>query len=432
MGTIDDMKSILTQSDLDALCEKFHIPRTIYPKLPGRNQRIRNSLTSKIGVYTRFFNLANYWIPFSQFPVDILEYFQINLSQLSVIAAAKVSHFEILCRVHGFVLTFPEPFLCFVGINRYYELDEIVYPVFLTDDDEGGDGFVCFYQSCRSTKVRIGEKQIKEGQTLLLDSTRGRVVPLAGVNDQGNQNDDIQDDGAHVVQDEGVNIVADEDVKATVADKPKGTRKKMKTASGASGSVLPPKRLREDYGTFGDAGASNTRKSLVVLQDLLDSSTLAAEVGSTAAITIPFVTSSVTPTPERESDGCTDSISGPNLQTQHPADRFVISSDSSHHSSANAVDDEVTSIARSSAPPPPVLTAAVATTIIIGATSAPVYESGIKPVQRSIFRDSTSPNIAEAAVVGPSQPIGVEVSTDTFYISQEMDSETLQQTYVPK
>ncbi|GKE75045.1 hypothetical protein Tco_1537086, partial [Tanacetum coccineum] len=174
----------------------------------------------------------------------------------------------------------------------------------------------------------------------------GRVVPLVGVNDQGNQNDDVQDAGTHVVQDEGVNIVADEEVEATDADKPKGTRKKRKTTGGASGSVLPPKRLREDHNTSGDAGASITEKYLVVLQDLLDSSPLAAEVGVTAAVNVIFVTSSVTPTPKRESGGRTDYIFGPNLRTQHPAKRFVISSDYSHHSSPNVADDEVTSIVR--------------------------------------------------------------------------------------
>ncbi|GKE64033.1 hypothetical protein Tco_1518194 [Tanacetum coccineum] len=164
MGTIDSMKSVLTQSTLDALCEKFRIPDVVHPELPSRNDRIRNS------------------------PADILQYFQINLSQLSVIAAAKVSHFEILCRVHGFVPTvdslknwnnhffwvdasvfplaipwhnnktlrkdphptpaefnadvynfladnhalfkkFLEPFLCFV-ISQYYVLDENYYPTF--------------------------------------------------------------------------------------------------------------------------------------------------------------------------------------------------------------------------------------------------------------------------------------------------------------
>ncbi|GJY33507.1 hypothetical protein Tco_0417976, partial [Tanacetum coccineum] len=105
MGTIDSIKSILTQSALDAMCEKFHIPDIVHPELPGPNDRIRNSPTGKIGVYSKIFDFANYRIPLSQFLIDILGYFRINLSQLSVITAAKISHFEIMCRVHGFVPT---------------------------------------------------------------------------------------------------------------------------------------------------------------------------------------------------------------------------------------------------------------------------------------------------------------------------------------
>ncbi|GJV87179.1 hypothetical protein Tco_1531117 [Tanacetum coccineum] len=65
--------SVIIVSALDALCERFHIPDVVHPELPGRNDTILNSPDGKIS--------------------------------LSVIAAAKVSHFEILCRVHGFVPT---------------------------------------------------------------------------------------------------------------------------------------------------------------------------------------------------------------------------------------------------------------------------------------------------------------------------------------
>ncbi|GKA54252.1 hypothetical protein Tco_0753201 [Tanacetum coccineum] len=102
MGTIDSMKSVLTQSALDALYEKYYITDAVHRQLPDRNDRIQNSLADKIDVYSRFFDFGNYRIPLSQFLIVILAYFQINLSQLSVIAAAKVSCFEILCRVHGF------------------------------------------------------------------------------------------------------------------------------------------------------------------------------------------------------------------------------------------------------------------------------------------------------------------------------------------
>nr|GEZ33825.1 putative transposase (putative), gypsy type [Tanacetum cinerariifolium] len=100
---------------LDALCERFHIPDVVYPELPGRNDRIRNNLVCKIGVYSRFFDFANYRVPHSQFLVDILEYFQINLSQLSVITIAKVFHFEILCRIYGFVPTVEMDFFAFIN-----------------------------------------------------------------------------------------------------------------------------------------------------------------------------------------------------------------------------------------------------------------------------------------------------------------------------
>ncbi|GJZ04386.1 hypothetical protein Tco_0537661 [Tanacetum coccineum] len=95
-----------------------------------------------------------------------------------------------------------------------------------------------FINHADPTKVRIGVKQIEEGQTPLLESTRGRVVPLAGVNDQGDQNDDVQDagnqnddvqDAGHDVNEEGAadgnenpveaGIVRIEDeVPSTVAD----------------------------------------------------------------------------------------------------------------------------------------------------------------------------------------------------------------------
>nr|GFD09773.1 hypothetical protein [Tanacetum cinerariifolium] len=186
--------------------------------------------------------------------------------------------------------------------------------------------------------VRIGERQIEEGQVLLLESIKGRVISFTGRNEQGDQNDNVEDAGPHDLNEEGGNaeqenhsdeddhvgqddnIVVDDDVQVVVADKPKGTRKKRKVVDGASGSNLPPKKLREDYGTSGDAGASTTGKSLAALQGLLERSTLAVEIGATAAANSPFVTSFVTLTPEREGGGHIDSIFWPNLRTQHLAE----------------------------------------------------------------------------------------------------------------
>ncbi|GJS65027.1 hypothetical protein Tco_0679591 [Tanacetum coccineum] len=400
MGTIDAMKSTLTESALDALCEKFHIPRNVHPELPGHQ-----SVTD---------------------------------SQLSIIAAAKVSHFEILCRVHGFVPTIGnfrrfyinsknkgwmsfskcsdtgpdphpkpsefhadvcnylavnpapckkllKPFLCFVGISRYYELDVNCYPTYLTDDDKEMDLFA-FINHADPTKVRIWEREVREGEDV------GHDV----VNEEGAA------DGQENLVDVGIIRIEDE-VPATVAEKAKGSRKRRKATGGASGSSLPPKKLSDDHGTS-RAGASTGGKSVATLQSLLEGSTLPVEVGVVAATTVPFVTSSMTLTPEREG--------------------AVILS--------NAADAEVSSIVRSLVPDPPIMTTTVATTVVAAASSVPVPRADDEPVHASIFADSTSADTVEPDIAGPSQPAGTELSADTFYVSQDMDSETLRQIYVPK
>ncbi|GJR19156.1 hypothetical protein Tco_0967683 [Tanacetum coccineum] len=99
---ITDIKSVLSQKSLDMFCQNFHIPNEVHPQLPSPNQTIHEMPTGKIGVYTRFFEYANFRLPLSTFLVNVLKHYRIHISQLSVIGAAKVSHFEILCRVHGF------------------------------------------------------------------------------------------------------------------------------------------------------------------------------------------------------------------------------------------------------------------------------------------------------------------------------------------
>nr|GEU44718.1 hypothetical protein [Tanacetum cinerariifolium] len=245
-----------------------------------------------------------------------------------------------------------------------------------------------FIRHADLTKVRISEKHIEEGQTPLLDSTKGRVVSLSVGDDQVGSSVPLRDqteEGVHVVQDEGVNIVADDEIQAIVVNKPKGTRRKRKAASGASGSVLPPKKLREDHNTSTDAGASTAGKSLAALQGLLEHNTLAVEVGVTAVTTVSFVTSFMTLTPEREGVGILTS--------------YV----------------EVSSFDRSLVPPVPVITMVVATTTTTGASTVLVFGTSTRPVNRNVFVDFTSPSATGPDVAGPSQPASAELSADTFY-----------------
>ncbi|GKD32754.1 hypothetical protein Tco_1248263, partial [Tanacetum coccineum] len=99
MGSITSIKCVLTQEHLDAICAKYFVPEEVHPQLPSADATMHERPAGKVGMYTRFFDYANYRIPFSTFFVSVLTHFRIPFSQLSVFGSAKVSHFEILCRV---------------------------------------------------------------------------------------------------------------------------------------------------------------------------------------------------------------------------------------------------------------------------------------------------------------------------------------------
>ncbi|GJT31363.1 hypothetical protein Tco_0911638 [Tanacetum coccineum] len=84
---------------------EYGILESLHPELPGLEETIVDFPEGKVGVYTKFFEFANYRIPISQFLFDVLGYYQIHLSQLSVIGAAKVSNFKINCRVQNIIPT---------------------------------------------------------------------------------------------------------------------------------------------------------------------------------------------------------------------------------------------------------------------------------------------------------------------------------------
>ncbi|GJU99669.1 hypothetical protein Tco_1328940 [Tanacetum coccineum] len=99
--------------------------------------------TGKIGVYTRFFEYANFRLPLFTFLVNVLRHYRIRISQLSVIGAAKVSHFEILCRVHGFEPT--------VGLFRCFYVNSKNKGWMSFSKRQGNDA-VCYTKSLDSLK----------------------------------------------------------------------------------------------------------------------------------------------------------------------------------------------------------------------------------------------------------------------------------------
>ncbi|GJV83140.1 hypothetical protein Tco_1523038 [Tanacetum coccineum] len=137
----------------------------------------------------------------------------------------------------------------------------------------------------------------------------------------------------------------------------------------------------EDRETPG--GTSVVRKSMPAIQRLLAGAVQNAEVRGKPILSLPFVTSSVSATPEHEDEDHTDSVVGTNLQNFGPPLRFVISSDSSHHSGANVAEAEVDSVVRSSAP---VITTVTTVTAMVDAATA-AKEALTKP---SLFGTGSS------------------------------------------
>ncbi|GJS60993.1 hypothetical protein Tco_0655777 [Tanacetum coccineum] len=307
---------------------------------------------------------------------------------------------------------FPEPFLYWVGISRYYELDENSYPSFLADNNEAMDLFSVIHHA-GPTKVRVGKIEKVGDQVSLLEATHGRVVLLVppilvtAASSEGNMTESIE-----MLFDEG-----------NGAEKEHSTRggKKRKATRDASGSTLPSKKLRDDYGTSG-ASASTGGKSRVVMQDLLDNSKLAVEIEVADATTVPLITSSMTLTPEHEKGDHINSIFGPNLRTKPATMWFVISSDSSHHFGTHAMDVEVSSLIRSIVSDPLVMTTTVTTTAAVETSLVSVPKVTVKPVNPALFRDFMS--TSRHGVAGLSSSVHPELSANSFYAIQDLNPET--------
>ncbi|GKC55178.1 hypothetical protein Tco_1077923 [Tanacetum coccineum] len=244
----------------------------------------------KIGLYTRFFDFANFRLPLSTFLV----------------------HFEILCRVYGITATvglfrcfyvnskkngwmsfikrsdkspvsagfnaqdyativahpspfrkFPEEFMCLVRLSRHYTLDEETYPRFLDKDGEDMDIFAFIYTP-DPTKVKIVMRERREDKPQLLDTTVGRTVPLLPV----------APDCAEGELESSVDKLFDECSSGNQAEQgdfaevvflaqPIRQKKRKTIVADVGGPSHPPKKLKEDHGTPSGASVGGKSRSAV-------------------------------------------------------------------------------------------------------------------------------------------------------------------------
>ncbi|GKB56080.1 hypothetical protein Tco_0912266 [Tanacetum coccineum] len=212
---LEDAVSTISQEYL----LEFTIPKSLYPELPGPEEPIVEFSEGKVGVYSKFFEFENFCIPISQFLFDVLGHYQIHLSQLSVIGAAKPidslknwnnRFFWIDERIFPTVMEWrtnapkdgmppvrsysptdvttlntrrtliqkqPEALLCLVGLSRSYVLGDNVYPTFLYDDDREMDLFNLI-SAPNPTKVKTGTRPCAAHEVSLLTATTSRVIDM--------------------------------------------------------------------------------------------------------------------------------------------------------------------------------------------------------------------------------------------------------------
>ena len=96
---LSDISSDISEDELRQFTSDYYIPLALHPVVPAANASIANFPQGKVGVYTRFFEFANQRVPISLFLCDILNHYRLHISQLHCIGAAKVTNFEVNCRL---------------------------------------------------------------------------------------------------------------------------------------------------------------------------------------------------------------------------------------------------------------------------------------------------------------------------------------------
>ncbi|GJY39912.1 hypothetical protein Tco_0426276 [Tanacetum coccineum] len=344
------------------------------------------------------------------------------LRDSSFVSVARISHFEILCRVHGFEPSvnsfrafynrsyskgwfsftkrsdtaptcFPKPLDSVKNWNdRFFWVDSVVFPISVPlykDMD-----LFAFIKCSDPTKGRVVPLVTSVTAAFAAAEDPATATGASGeesvLEDLNRSLDDVGQGNDYVELEERV-------VEEDADEQPKKLKKKRKLAGGASGSNLPPKKLRGDHHSL----TSSTRgKSLAAVRIIMPVGSRLPNMEEE-----PFVSASVTPSSVRETEGFLDSIVGENVGTRHPVERYIVSSDDSPYYSLNAkIDCSIRSAA---------LDAPVMTTVTTTASTADTF-------------------VVALDVPGPSHVEKLETSADSFYASHSIDSATSSRVYVPK
>ncbi|GJS83602.1 hypothetical protein Tco_0750143 [Tanacetum coccineum] len=96
---LTDFTSEIIDEELREFTSEYYIPSALHPVVPAASASIADFPVGKVGVYTRFFEFPNQRVPLSLFMCNVLNHYRLHISQLHCIGAAKITNFEVNCRL---------------------------------------------------------------------------------------------------------------------------------------------------------------------------------------------------------------------------------------------------------------------------------------------------------------------------------------------
>ena len=82
VAQLEDIRSAMTVNDVTQFTSDYFISLDVHPEAPDVDVCIADFPEGKIGLYTRFFEYANYRVPISIFLSDLLNHYRLHISQL--------------------------------------------------------------------------------------------------------------------------------------------------------------------------------------------------------------------------------------------------------------------------------------------------------------------------------------------------------------
>ncbi|GKA18581.1 hypothetical protein Tco_0698496 [Tanacetum coccineum] len=266
---------------------EYGISEDLHPELPGPEERIVDFLKGKVGVYTKFFEFANFRLPISQFLLDILGHYQIHLSQLSVIGAAKVDE-RVFPTVVDWRINAPKDEMPVKGLSQRYFLGDDVYPTFLNDDDQDMDLFNLI-SAPNPTKVRTGTRPRAAHEVPLLTATANRVIVMEDATvASGQAQDELSQETPPEEAATTTKVVQEPRLEKEGAAMGRPVNKRRRKRDNAEAKAnAPPKVLRKDHAPVCPEQSTRGGKSLAAMGLGADSTFTSAAQETPADVSDP-------------------------------------------------------------------------------------------------------------------------------------------------